>query len=797
MRSTSIKRIPTACAVLIFTILAAFAVLFLPFRTSAGQAPEEIQEFGVQAVALDTVESSDTDLRFLFSVGSLHYNRVGFVFSRTNTNPTVGGAGCTTRDTDVVYSSVYANGEPIVPSPGRYWAAIKVSDVPNDYFDAPIYVKAFVEDGVGIRYSSVQHVTVCEAFGNEKIANDFVPILRFVVASDVHYAESVGEQDQKFHDLMEGAYDYSDHHAKYTALDGVFIVGDMTHRGYESYLNRFFTDFYAYTRPGTEAQAVLGNHEFSPANQSAYTVTRYLSASGYASADRHITISGYHFILMSPSDYYGFNNAKISWLEDQLAIAAADDPTGKKPIFVFQHMPAKDTVYGSVDWGVANLEPVFENYPQVVDFSAHSHYPINDPRSIWQGSYTELNTGSCREWGSDIVGYRDTTVFAKDIYGGWTLDEFPEDYLFDPGKYYVVEVNGASRILIRAFDVGTGAEAIDPIFLASVGDPERFAYTNDRANHEETPRFAPDAEVETIKVTATSASFRFPRTASGAYVQNYRCEIRQGESLIDTVYRLDCGFLFPAPETLTVSFTGLSDETEYTVTITPVTSWENEGEPLIVNFSTSEAVPLIFSARFGEDGVATDGVSGETLTKRGSPTTVYDGNRDAYYAVFDGDDSFEFYGIADYYSALCSSFTFEIYLKMDAKPDSGYVAPFANEQGGGFGFEYDSNENLDFWAHIAGDYRNVGTTLATNEWVHLVATFDGNTLILYKNGTQAATKSVSGTVKNPGVTHLSIGADSGQSGSENYATCSVAVANVYQVTKSASEVAELYAALTN
>ena len=801
MRSTSVKRIPTACAVLFFTILAAFAVLFLPFRTSAGQAPEEIQEFGVQAVALDTVESSDTDLRFLFSVGSLHYNRVGFVFSKTNTNPTMGGAGCTTRDTDVVYSSVYANGEPIVPSPGRYWAAIKVSDVPNDYFDEPIYVKAFVEDGVGIRYSSVQHVTVCEAFGNEKIANDFVPILRFVVASDVHYAESVGEQDQKFHDLMEGAYDYSDHHAKYAALDGVFIVGDMTHRGYESYLNRFFTDFYAYTRPGTEAQAVLGNHEFSPANQSAYTVTRYLSASGYDSADRHITISGYHFILMSPSDYYGFNNAKISWLEDQLAIAAADDPTGKKPIFVFQHMPAKDTVYGSVDWGVANLEPVFENYPQVVDFSAHSHYPINDPRSIWQGSYTELNTGSCREWGSDIVGYRDTTVFAKDIYGGWTPDEFPEDYLFDPGKYYVVEVNGASRVLIRAFDVGTGVEAIDPIFLASVGDPERFAYTNDRANHEETPRFAPDAEVETIKVTAASASFRFPRTASGAYVQNYRCEIRQGETLIDTVYRLDCGFLFPAPETLTLSFTGLTPDADYTVTIVPVTSWENEGEPLVFQFSTPDVpgIPVqVFSAVFGAGGTATDGVSGVTLTKRGSPMTVYDGDADAYYAVFDGNDAFEFYGIEDYYSYLQSAFTFETYLCMDAIPASGVVAPFSNQEGGGFGYEYDTSGHMDFWIKVNGEWVSAGATLATGEWLHLVATYNGSTLILYVNGVAVDSIAVSGTPATPNADHLSIGADSkGYNGSENFARCKIKTANVYRVALTASEVTARYDALTN
>ena len=793
MRTTSVRRIPTAIAVLIFTILAAVAVLFLPFRASAGQAPEEIRDFSVQSVALDTVESSETDLRFLFTVGSLHYTRVGFVISKTNTNPTVGGDECVTLDTTVVYTAVYADGEPIDAPDGRYWVAIKVSDVPNDSFDTPLYVKAFVDDG-SVRYSAVKSTTVCEAFGNEKIANDFTPILRFAVASDIHYGESANAQDTKLQNLMEGAYDYSDNHAKYTALDGVFFVGDIADRGRTTELNRFFSAFYGYTRPGTEAQAVLGNHEFytDPSN----TASRYLAASGYESADRHITIAGYHFILMSPSHYDGFDNAKIAWLENQLASAAADDPTGKKPIFVFQHHPPYNTVYGSEDeWGVHNLEPVFENYPQVVDFAGHSHFPINDPRSIWQGSFTGLNTGSCREWGMDIAGVTSKTVFAIGNEGGWSYNEITGE-LYDPGKYYVVEVNAASRVLVRAFDVGTGVEVIEPIFLASVGDPDRFAYTDDRANHEETPRFAPDANVQSF-ISQNSATFRFPRTTEGAYVQNYRCEIRQGETLIDTVYRLDCGFLFPAPETLTVSFTGLSADTEYTASIIPITAWENEGEPLIVNFSTSETTPLIFSAQFRENGAATDGVSGATLTKRGSPTTLYDGNRNAYYAVFDGNDAFEFYEIEDYYSYLQSAFTFETYLCMDAIPASDVVAPFSNQEGGGFGFEYDASENINFWIKVNGEWISAGASLSTGQWVHLVATFDGESLILYVNGVEVGRTAVSGTPAAPNADHLSIGADSkGYNGSENYAACKVKVANVYRVAKTADEVAALYEALT-
>ena len=431
----------------------------------------------------------------------------------------------------------------------------------------------------------------------------------------------------------------------------------------------------------------------------------------------------------------------------------------------------------------------------MVDFAGHSHFPINDPRSVWQGDYTALNTGSCREWGMDLAGYTSKTVFAVNNEGDWTFNE-NASYLYDPGKFYVVEVDANARILVKAFDVGTGAAVIEPILL-NVGDPDKFTCTDDRANTEILPAFSAEASVTEVSVGETSATFRFPRVSNGVYVQHYRCELRQGETLIATERRLDCGFLFPAPETLKLSFSGLEGGVTYTVRIIPVTSWENEGEPLVFNFTTSEPIPLVFSAQFGENGAAQDAVSGETLTKRGDPTTVLEGGK--YYAVFDGtDDAYEFDGISSYYGSLIHAFTFETYLCMDAKPAAEYVSPFSSQQGGGFGFEYTSDGTMNFWIMIGGNWINASTTLATDELVHLVATFDGSVLILYRNGTEVSRAAASGTVATPAADHLSIGADAkGYNGSESYAACKVATANVYQVVKSAGEVAELYSPYAN
>jgi len=627
----------------------------------------------------------------------------------------------------------------------------------------------------------------------------FVPVLRFLVASDVHYTDSVGEQDRKLKKMLGDAYAYSDAKTDYTALDGVFIVGDISHRGTTTSLNRFFSDLYENTREGTNAQAVLGNHEFRATGQEASTVQNYLAASGYDAADRHLVISGYHFILISPDrweDSDGFSDAKIAWLSNELAAAAADDPTGKKPIFVFQHYPPKDTVYGSEgEWGVTNLSPVFSLYPQAVDFAGHSHFPINDPRSVWQGEYTVFNTGSCREWGCDIAGVTARTVFPLDDQGAWSFTELPGN-LFDPGKYYIVEVDSLDRILVRAFDVGTGVEVIEPIFLESVGDPAQFTYTDARAEDETLPRFADGAAVSVVYSTANETLLRFPRATAGGYVQHYRCEILLDGTVVDSVIRLDDGFLFPAPETLKIPLGSLTPGTLYTLRIVPVSAWANEGEPLLCELTigldepSTPAEALVFSAVFGEGGTATDAASGEPLSAVGAPATVYNAESDSYYAVLDGASAFEFYGMEDLYPVLTDSFTFEVLLTMDGKPTSGYVAPCSNQDDGGFGLEYGSDGVMRMWVHV-GKYLSAEVALSTSVRAHLVATFDGSDLILYLNGEEVARTAASGTVTTPRVHFLSIGGDSQPDGSGFLAACTVEKVNIYRSALSAEQVAGL------
>ena len=151
--------------VLATAILAVTVVLLFTVLGSAGEPVEEIQNFSFQTISGDTHASEDTELRFLFTIGSLDYVRVGFVFSKTKANPTVGGSGCYTFETTSVHSAVWANGDRIEAPDGRYWVAVKMTNIPNASFDDPIYVRAFVQDGSGVRYASPRNLTVCAAFG--------------------------------------------------------------------------------------------------------------------------------------------------------------------------------------------------------------------------------------------------------------------------------------------------------------------------------------------------------------------------------------------------------------------------------------------------------------------------------------------------------------------------------------------------------------------------------------------------------------------------------------------------------
>ena len=151
---------------LLFSAMLIVAILvFVPTVTAAD--PAEFDDFSYQTLStFDPTEDEQTDLRFLFTVGSLGYDEVGFVFSKTNAAPKLDGDACAAGNTTVVYTAVMANGVPKPASEGRFWVAVKLTGVPRAYYDGTIYVRPYVKVGESVRYGETASLTVRTAAGH-------------------------------------------------------------------------------------------------------------------------------------------------------------------------------------------------------------------------------------------------------------------------------------------------------------------------------------------------------------------------------------------------------------------------------------------------------------------------------------------------------------------------------------------------------------------------------------------------------------------------------------------------------
>lgn len=637
-------------------------------------------------------------------------------------------------------------------------------------------------------------------------AEDFSPVLRFAVASDVHIADSGSDKEEaRLAKLFDVSYSYAESQS-YNRLDGVFFAGDISDNGSSLSMEKFFDIVNANVRSETVCRAVLGNHEFY--TSSTNTVSRFLAASGYSEADTDFVLGGYHFIMMCPqSGGKGYTSTQKSWLKKRLAEDAKEDSTGAKPIFVFQHHAVSGTVYGSERWGISDISDLLSKYPQVVDFSGHSHFPINDPRSVWQGTFTALNDGTLSYYEMGIAGVADSLIFPCDRQGGYADDSDHRD----AAQFYIVEVDGSGAIRVKGYDLLSDT-FICEYNIPSVGNTGNFVYTEARRTASAPPVFDSSAAI-TLKGARTDAAiFEIPQASGEDIVQHYRFDVYDlNNNLVSTEYALSDTFYFPTPETLRCVVKGLTAGTDYYVKCRAVNCWEKESEPLTLYFKTSDApddvscydspvTPDIFSFIQLENGAAYDGVSGEELSGNGEPIPYIDPVTGRCGAEFNGLNSYVFDSFKDKYAAMINGgVTFEYYGVFDDTDfleGSNYVDLFSNQESGGCGLELTNEGQIEFYVHTGGRYVHPGCSVEFGEPVHIVGTYDRRSVKMYVNGVLMSSESASPPLafpSNGNSQFLVIGGDSNNNGgTEAEFTGKIVTANVYGRALTASEISALY-----
>ena len=223
--------------------------------------------------------------------------------------------------------------------------------------------------------------------------------MKIAVLSDLHFKAAAGAVDTAFITMME--------QFKTENLDVVMITGDIGYACEEAEYEKFWAAWdtvFPDKATAPELVIVSGNHEFDRAvfGKETYgeAVERILRVFNFGeNMNQHKVVNGYHFITVNSESEYThgkFTEVSTAWLKEQLDAAVAENPN--MPIFVTAHQPLLNTTYGS-DWDAslnktAALYELLKEYPQVVFFAGHSHYPMENERSIFQEYFTCVDVTS-------------------------------------------------------------------------------------------------------------------------------------------------------------------------------------------------------------------------------------------------------------------------------------------------------------------------------------------------------------------------------------------------------------------
>lgn len=388
---------------------------------------------------------------------------------------------------------------------------------------------------------------------------------RFIVTSDIHYEVERETEHERFEKGMRMAYEYAESQP-YKKIDAFIANGDFANSGDPEQMKRFKQSLDAVIKPDAEIIMTMASHEFFHAGpEEAYKNFREIFG---LTPDTHKVINDLHFIGVSCSERCWYHEDKLNFFAEELKKAAEDDR--RKPIFVFQHPHPQMTVYGSSAWGEDSFMPILMNYPQIIDFSGHSHAPINDPRSIHQEYFTSMGSGSLSYFELDEFTCATGTV--------------PED-AHTCAQYLIVEVYEDNSVKILPFDVLSGKFFNDGYVIEECWNPDKFVYTDARADTEPVPQFAGGAKIdvaittENIEVTFTQAIQEPSRT------DTYTIAIKNNDGLIVARKNIFSSYyIYNMPESLTVNFDNNFDTGRYTVEITANGFWKVKSKSIRKEF---------------------------------------------------------------------------------------------------------------------------------------------------------------------------------------------------------------------
>lgn len=316
-------------------------------------------------------------------------------------------------------------------------------------------------------------------------------------------------------------------------VDMLINVGDYTdtatRKAYENYKEIFESVYPEDQRPLTSF--IMGNHDYwLPMFNKCWEIPtppkmqrRFVKYTGESSPWTHKIVNGYHFIGCSPVNgdmHDAAYTKRLNWLEDQIKTAIKADPN--KPVFVMTHNNPADTVYLSSTDGCKNLNELFKNYPQVVSISGHTHAPLMDERSIWQGGYTAINT--------QCLSYQcfENADLTQQVEGDAAFDETNPMAM-------IMEIKDG-KVTIQRYSILDGKTQKEPWVLDTV-DASKFTYTDEkRRAASAAPTWTDNTPVTASKENG-SLTLKFTAASHADVVEAYQLEFVDAQGKKVTFYK--------------------------------------------------------------------------------------------------------------------------------------------------------------------------------------------------------------------------------------------------------------------
>ncbi|MBO6220824.1 MAG: metallophosphoesterase [Bacteroidales bacterium] len=452
-------------------------------------------------------------------------------------------------------------------------------------------------------------------------------VLSVGVVSDVHINTGVPETSRKWKNaLLQLGVKASE--SDPDGLDGVLVAGDLIDYPSDPSILEFKKVYESVINPEVVPLIyTVGNHDVPNYKWSETMVKdaeyiRKAFGDSYFQVDvdkdagerlecRHCVLKDYDILTITPdgTSPVAYSPEALKWLDGKLKEITSKNPS--RYVIVITHPMLYDTVYGSLlgeadgiwksflpgYWATRELPEILSKYPQVVAFGGHLHFPLNDPRSVWQGNYTALGCASVRYMALEAGGYEDmagqTTMKDKDEFSQGNLVQFDKKgnmriYRMD---FYNKDVIGEPLVM--------GRPAKNKKHL------EAYSFTNRAAANEAPVLSKIDASVlmpsePWVKKVAKGISVNFASGEDDEFVHHYVVSLAEDGKEISSKKILADFYKHPDPSDMkrswSVSFS-LDDLPEaftvldpiglpvlkpgtYTVSLTAFDSWDAKSEEL-------------------------------------------------------------------------------------------------------------------------------------------------------------------------------------------------------------------------